>query len=237
MVRILLGGAALIVIAAGAPSFAQDAPPPPPPPGPEMHRAMHGRMAMAGLPAMPPLTRADAEKRVSEQFAMLDLNHDGVLTRDEIAKARREHGPEAMMKEFRDKEFAALDKDKNGSLSREEFDAPRPLPHMAATDGPPPAGHPMIRQIVIRHMRGPGGPGGDMMGGAWFDRADANKDDKVTLAEAKTSVLAMFDRADLNHDGTITPDERRAAFRRMRHGPGMMPGGPGMMPPPPPARG
>jgi Ca2+-binding EF-hand superfamily protein len=234
MIRIVLGGAALIAIAAGAPSFAQDAPPPPP--GPEMHRFMHGRMAMAGLPAMPPLTRADAEKRLTEHFAMLDLNHDGVLTRDEIAKARREHGPEAMMKAHRDREFAALDTDKNGSLSREEFEAPRAMRHMAALDGPPrpPKGHPMLRQIVMRHM---GGPDGAMMGGAWFDRADANKDDKVTLAEAKASVLAMFDRADLNHDGIITPDERRAAFRQMRHGPGRMPGGPGMMPPPPPAKG
>jgi Ca2+-binding EF-hand superfamily protein len=228
MIKRLLGGAALMAIAAQTPLFAQDAPPPPPGPG------MHRPMAMA----MPPLTRADAEKRLTERFAAVDLNKDGALTRDEIARARREHGPEAMMKEHRDAEFAALDKDKNGSISRDEFDAARPpmpgmagmpgMPGMARMEGAPMGDRPMFRRIVIRHMSDAG-----EMGEGWFDRTDANKDDKVTLAEAKTAALAMFDRADANHDGTITPDERRMTFRLHRSGPGMMPGGPGMMMPPP----
>ena len=240
MIKYLAGGAALVTIAAQMPLLAQAAPPPP------SGVDMRGPMAMHG---MPPLKRADIEARIAEHFAAADLNHDGVLTRDELAKVRREHSPEAMMKKHRDEEFAMLDKDKNGSLSREEFDSPPPPPpppagevrRMAGMpgDGPMPplagmhggeGGRPMIRRIVMRHM---GGPGGGMMGEAWFDRADANKDDKVTLAEAKASALAMFDRADRNHDGTITPDERRIEIRTFRHGPGMMRGAPGMPPPPP----
>ena len=49
--------------------------------------------------------------------------------------------------------------------------------------------------------------------------ADANKDGRVSLAEAQTAALAHFDRADLNHDGKITPDERQQMRqqRRMEH--------------------
>jgi hypothetical protein len=56
-------------------------------------------------------------------------------------------------------------------------------------------------------------------GDKWFDRADANHDGKLTLAEASAGPLAMFDRADTNHDGTISPDEHKAAMEKMR---GMM---------------
>jgi hypothetical protein len=44
-----------------------------------------------------------------------------------------------------------------------------------------------------------------------FDRSDADKDGRVSLAEMQQAALARFDRADLNHDGTITPDERQQA--------------------------
>ena len=54
------------------------------------------------------------------------------------------------------------------------------------------------------------------MMGHWFDRADANKDGKVSLAEAQAGPLAMFDRVDANHDGTISPEERQAARAAMR---------------------
>ena len=46
-------------------------------------------------------------------------------------------------------------------------------------------------------------------GGHLFDMADANKDGRVSLAEAQAAALAHFDSADANHDGKITPDERQ----------------------------
>jgi hypothetical protein len=41
-----------------------------------------------------------------------------------------------------------------------------------------------------------------------FEDADANRDGRVSLAEAQAMALAHFDKADLNHDGKITPEER-----------------------------
>ena len=58
--------------------------------------------------------------------------------------------------------------------------------------------------------------GGMPMGGMWFERADANKDGKVSLAEASAGALAMFDRADADKNGTISPEEHKAARDAMR---------------------
>ena len=64
-------------------------------------------------------------------------------------------------------------------------------------------------------MRG-GDQGRGGFGQKWFARADANKDGRVTLAEANATAMARFDKADANHDGTISPDERKAAHEHMR---------------------
>lgn len=57
-----------------------------------------------------------------------------------------------------------------------------------------------------------------MIGGKWFDKADANHNGKVTLAEAKAAALAAFDKADVNHDGTLDRDEMRAAMMMQMRG-------------------
>lgn len=91
--------------------------------------------------------------------------------------------------------FAEIDTDKNGQISREEFDA-----HHKGM------GHGGMR-----------GKGHDEM----FSRADANKDGKVTMDEARAQAMAMFDKADTDKNGTVTPEERRAAWhdwRENRHG-------------------
>jgi len=61
------------------------------------------------------------------------------------------------------------------------------------------------------HMHGMGM--GMHFGGHLFDMADANKDGRVSLAEAQAAALAHFDKADLNHDGKITPEERQQAHQ------------------------
>jgi len=48
----------------------------------------------------------------------------------------------------------------------------------------------------------------------WLDTNDANKDGKVSLAEATSRALASFDRVDANKDGVLTQTEARAAQRR-----------------------
>jgi len=55
-----------------------------------------------------------------------------------------------------------------------------------------------------------------MGGGQWFERADADKDGKLTLAEAQAGPLAMFDKVDANKDGVISPEEHEAARDAMR---------------------
>lgn len=209
----LFAGAALAALLAAGVAGAQM---PPPPPGHDM----------PGLP----LKRADVPALIAKKFAELDTNHDGGVTEAEIRAARRAKG-EAMMKAHREREFAMLDANHDGSLSRQEFTAPPPPPGEAkGPPPPPPPGGPGP------HGRGMGPGFGMLMGGRAFEKADANQDGKVTLAEAQTAALAAFDKADTNHDGVLTQDEVRARFMsRMhrRHGP--VGGGPGDdMPPPPP---
>ena len=197
---ILLAGAAMLL---AAPLNAQ--------------MADHADHAMP-KPVMPPMVRADVTAQVKAQFATMDANKDGAITREEITAHQA-----AQRKEMQDKMFAKMDANQDGAISKDEFDAhhkdmaghmmmemdvadapdmpmPSPPPGMMAPDGP--------HKIVIKRKM-MGGPGGMMGEGRMFEMADANKDGKVTESEALTSALARFDRADTNKDGKITPDERR----------------------------
>jgi len=194
--RNLLAGAGLAVLLAGAATAQQM----PPPPG-----------AMGGPPPQPmlPLKRADVPAMVARHFAMLDANHDGALTESDRQMRRDQHRAEMVegMKRHRDEAFAAMDANKDGQISRQEFDNAAPPP-------PPPGGPGM------RHgMRG-GGMGFGMIGGRMLEKADANHDGKVTLAEAQATALQMFDKADVNHDGVLDRDEMMVAMRERMGGEG-----------------
>ncbi|MET0373837.1 MAG: calcium-binding protein [Rhizorhabdus sp.] len=179
--------------------------------------AVIGTGAFAVAPDGPrhaPKTRAEVQAKVAEHFKKADANGDGYVTKAESDAAR-----EAMKAKFaerreerRDERFAALDADKNGALSKEEFSARPPRPE--GKDGErrfgQRGGH--GGKHGMHHRGGMGGFGG----GQWFERADANKDGKVSLAEASAGALAMFDRADANKDGTISPEEHKAARDAMR---------------------
>ncbi len=190
-----------------------------------------GAIAVAQMPDGPPKTRAELQAKIAEHFQKADANKDGYVTQAEFDAAREAMKAKmgAMHAEHRDKMFAMLDKDGNGSISKAEFDA-APPPHPRGPDGPGPDGmgpgdgehmghgergmrHGMHggRMMFIHHamMGGMGGEG-------WFERADTNKDGKLTLAEASAGPLAMFDKVDTNHDGTISPEEHKAAFAAMR---------------------
>jgi hypothetical protein len=52
-------------------------------------------------------------------------------------------------------------------------------------------------------------------GARHFEAAEANRDGRVSRAEATQGALALFDRADTNRDGTISPEERRSAREAM----------------------
>jgi Ca2+-binding EF-hand superfamily protein len=145
--------------------------------------------------AMMPQSRADAQARVRSMFDRIDANHDGVITRAEFDAYRtaRLAAWQAGRGERIDRAFAAMDADGSGEVSKDEFD------RFADSD--------KARLLRLAAQR-------RLAGGSWFDRADANHDDKVTLDEAQNSAMAIFDAADADHDGTVTPQERRMALAK-----------------------
>jgi len=164
-------------------------------------------------PDGPPRTRAELQAHVAEHFRKADANGDGFITPAEFDVARAAmHAKFAERREDRRAElFAMLDKDHSGSLSKDEFMAPPPR------RGGPEGADDMDRgrdghgdDMKLRHGRMGG------MGGDWFARTDADKDGRVSLAEASASALAMFDRVDTDHDGTVSPQEHDAARDAMR---------------------
>ena len=91
--------------------------------------------------------------------------------------------------------FARLDTNKDGIVTRGEFDT-------AAAQM-----HARMEQAGMHR----GGFAGHM-----FEAADINKDGRVSQAEMQQMALQHFDRADANHDGKLTPAERKQSFQAMR---------------------
>ena len=219
MARLLIAG--LLGAAAITPLLAQPVAPPAPP-APLVVRTPIAPMARA------PMARADVPARVQQQFARRDTNRDGFLAGEELAMRGQRHvivrrmggapgaalpgsAPRAMGNA--DAAFDRLDANRDGSISRAEFGAARQvrIEKRVMVDGQP-------RQPGAMRMMRRGG-GGGMLGPALLQRADANRDGRVSLAEATGAALQQFDMIDRNRDGRITPDERpagRAHMMRLR---------------------
>ena len=188
MSKFLLAAAAALSTAA----FGQTPPPAGQPP-------MGGRIEL----------RSEVVARTAQLFAMLDINHDGVLDQAELNAAGSRAGgaqgsqavaPAPRMPLDRNAVFDMIDTNHDGMISRDEF-ARAPSPSSAAMTN--------------------GGGGGRHGGGGYAGMArammaaDTDHDGKVTLKEATAFALQRFDRQDLNHDGQVTPEER-ATFRAQR---------------------
>lgn len=187
------------------------------------------------------VTRAEVIQRTDAAFARLDANHDGRFTREE-AQALREQRREQMRTRMFERldadnngqisreEFAQARRGP-GRRGPRGPGGPGGPGAMAGhgPDGPsPPGGRHMRRGF--RH----GGPGMRMrMGARMFGEAGY-----VTAEQFRARALERFDRADANHDGTLTVAERRAHRGEMRghRRMGPPPGGPGAPPPPEPAQ-
>lgn len=210
MKTLLIGGA---IAALAVPAIAQVAPAAPAAPAAPMAAHAQGMQ-----------TRAEVQAKVAEHFARVDTNRDGV-----IVKAEADAAHQAMRAKMRARfaqrlaarpgaaapgvrgdgsaAFERLDTNRDGSISRQEWDAGRAAreQRMATRrQGAPGAGR-------VGGMRMGGGFGGHM-----FEMADANKDGRVTLAEAQAAALRHFDMVDSNRDGRITPDERMQRRQHMR---------------------
>ncbi len=178
----------------------------------EMHEHMSG-----------PMTRSGVEAMIKEHFAKVDSNGDGFIIKAEADAAR-----DKLKAGMRDHHFKMMDKNGDGSISRAEFDAkPQmmamhgdgPTPPAGAPDAPPPPHSPsMTMKSGAMAMKGGHGKMLMMMhhGGGMFERADADKDGRVSLAEALARPLAHFDKVDTNKDGTISAEERKEAHEKMR---------------------
>lgn len=144
------------------------------------------------------ILRGDVEAKVKERFAKVDTNRDGAVTVDELRAMRTHKRAESL-----DDHFKRLDTDGNGSISRAEFDAG----HQGMGHEKHGSGHGDDAHRGGRH---------GMVGMMMFRQADADKDGKVTLAEATAGALRLFDSADANRDGSVTPEERHAFRAQMR---------------------
>jgi hypothetical protein len=150
------------------------------------------------------------EQMQTRMFERLDADHNGQISREEFAQGRR--GP------------GGRGPGGPGMRGPGGPGGPGPMADRGP-DGPPPPGGPGMRRF--RHC----GPGmGMRMGARLFGEAGF-----VTAAQFRARALERFDRADANHDGTLTVAERQAQRDEMRRHRrmGPPPGGPDMPPPPP----
>jgi hypothetical protein len=153
------------------------------------------------------------QTQVQSHFSAMDSNRDGFVTKAEVEergnawRAQRQ----TKMAERKGDRFERLDANKDGSISRAEFDgaqANRGDRGKAGTD-----------RRAARGERGKMAGHGMMagrFGAGMLERADADRDGRLSLAEASAAALARFDRVDADRNGIISPAERQAARQQMR---------------------
>jgi Ca2+-binding EF-hand superfamily protein len=158
--------------------------------------------AQQSAPVKPNPTRAAIQAGVQAEFAKVDTNKDGFVTGAEAqaATAAARSAFQALRTENRAELFTRLDTNKDGALTRAEFEAP-PAAQAAG----------QARNRQAERQRRSGAMAGLMFAPTRFQAMDANKDGKVSLAEASVQGLARFDRIDANRDGIISPEEGRFA--------------------------
>jgi Ca2+-binding EF-hand superfamily protein len=130
-----------------------------------------------------PVSRADYMKSVDSRFAMVDTNHDGKISKEEMVAQQQRDLEQARANLTRQLEakFRQLDTNKDGQLSMQEFMAAAPPLRTAETP----------EQLL--------------------QKFDTNHDGKVSADEFRGPELTRFNKIDANHDGIVTPDEIRAA--------------------------
>jgi Ca2+-binding EF-hand superfamily protein len=215
MMKNLLLGAAAVALAATAVAQTPTAPQPAP------HAGQHRMMDQVQ-------TRDGAVAMVRDHFARLDVNRDGALTTDEINAGRADRGSGRDGWKGRNgkrqamraapmgdpaQAFDRLDTNRDGMISRDEFAKAREMrvERRVEMRGDAPS---VDGQRGKRAMR----MGGRGMGGhgMMLKMADADRDGRVTLAEAQSAAVRHFDMMDSNRDGRVTPEERRDARSKMR---------------------
>ena len=167
--------------------------------------------------------RTQVSTEVASQFARLDTNKDGSISKAEMdaVMAKRQAA-----KFDPSKMFARVDGNKDGKVTPAEMQAAWAT--RASAKGKSAGKAPDFKPLFARADTNKDGaislaeysavphPGGKPNGGGMMNRADLNKDGKVTLAEAQQLALQQFDRVDANKDGKLTPQERQQVLQKMR---------------------
>jgi hypothetical protein len=165
-----------------------------------------------GAPASPAtrsafaVTRAAMERRVQARFSGTDSNRDGFVSQIEAQAAE-----EKARTERRTSAFGAMDADKSGSISRDEFEARANQRRDLFKQG----GFRRDRFTQERGKRS-GEQRQSFIGVRQFDRLDADKDGRVSLTDAMAPATARFLSSDTNGDGSLSADERKAARQKYR---------------------
>jgi Ca2+-binding EF-hand superfamily protein len=156
----------LLLVSAASPSMPQERPAPA---GPQ------------------PVSRAVYMQRVDSVFAAVDTNKDGFTDRAEIeaVETKAIAARRANIIKQREATFRRLDKNGNGSLSLQEFNAEASAQQMPKANATP-----------------------------RLTRLDTNKDGKVSAAESRAPATSRFNQLDTNKDNILSVQEQQAGRRR-----------------------
>jgi Ca2+-binding EF-hand superfamily protein len=137
------------------------------------------------------------------EFArLMDTNHDGRLSREELSKAAEL--------------FDRLDRNHDGALdSKELTELPAATSTATATTTPPPAG-----KTARKHAKG-AGAGAHLA--KLLQKADKDNDGKLSMDEAPKGMKKHFAKIDINGDGFLDKGELETWFKRHRKMAGKMP--------------
>ena len=178
--------------------------------------------------------RRDVPQHVERLFKALDSNHDGFVTKSEIAALQADFDKRSASSAPKraDRMFNRLDADRDGRITIGEAAASK------SKKGPSPK--PTRRGGSTLFARADGNKDGvitraefdaatasgkiklhhSAMRGSQiarlFDSVDIGKTGRLSLEDVQQAELRQFDAADLNRDGVLTPEERRQAAKANR---------------------
>lgn len=152
-------------------------------------------------------SRSEVVERTRAMFARVDTDRDGFITQAEGQAVRAQMRTRMQAKRGagsgdtagRAQMFDRLDTNRDNMISRDEWARVEAQRGERRADGQ----RGMMRGQRMA-MRG-------RMGGAMLRAADADRDGRISLAEAEAAALQRFDRVDSNRDGRVTRDERQQA--------------------------
>ena len=150
-----------------------------------------------GFPGGPGGGQGGNPDEMAQRLLAMDANSDGKLSKEEI--------PERLQSML-----ARGDKNEDGSLDKEEIMAVSRERSGGQGGGPGGTGGP----------GGPGGFGGGDFVGQMMERADSDKDGKLTGDEIPEFMRGRMEQVDTNKDGSLDKAEMEAVGARMRGGRG-----------------